>query len=169
MYRKLKLFLLFIGLCFSIFGQVKISKIEFKSLNVYTLPQIETLIRIESNEIETKILVQQNSIMPDSINSLNKTLLIDTIYITKTQNFEKLTSSVIAITSTNLLSNLSYEGLQGCQTQIEYGNDFNSIIYKVWSPDKDTKARELDTYVALCKQITKLGKLNYKDIISPKL
>lgn len=144
------------------FAQTKIERISFKSRNVIKTPIVETSILIESSGIEVKVNVLSNEIYTDS--TMNKTV-IDTVYIIKYQAFDKLSDAVLSLPSSAFMANISFKGLGGCQTEIEFGNEFNSITYNVWSPNVETKKRELEPYIAVCKQVVKAGRLNYKDII----
>jgi hypothetical protein len=157
------LFILFFGLfTFQTFAQSKIERISFKSRNVIHSPIIETFIMVENSGVEVKVNVVSKEIHADSIN--NRTT-IDTTYIVKYQVFGKLSDAVLALPSSALMTNISFKGLGGCQTSVEFGNEFNSITYNVWSPNVETKQRQLDPYIAVAKLLIKAGKLNYKDLI----
>lgn len=144
------------------FAQTKIERISFKSRNVIKTPIVETSILVENSGVEVKVYVYSKNIFPDTVD--NK-VVIDTVYTIKYQAFDKLSDAVLSLPSSAFMSNITFKGLGGCQTEIEFGNEFNSIAYNVWSPNVETKQRELDPYIAVCKQVVKAGKLNYKDII----
>jgi len=144
------------------FAQTKIERISFKSRNVIKTPIVETAVLIENSGIEVKVYVSSKEIYTDT--TMNKTV-IDTSYVIKFQAFDKLSDAVLALPSSALMSNIVFKGLGGCQTEIEFGNEFNSITYNVWSPNVETKQREIEPYIAICKQVVKAGRLNFKEII----
>lgn len=147
-----------------IFSQSNLVFVSFKSRNTSQNPIVETTIRIENNGVEASIHVTSMTINDDG--KKKSEVFIDSTYNLKLQNFEKFAQAALGLKSETFLPNINFKGLRGGkQTEIEFGNEYNSITYKVWSPFVETKKRQLDTYINTCKLFIKAGKLNVKDLL----
>jgi hypothetical protein len=150
--------------CFSInsFCQSKLELISFKSLNTVKTPNVESSILLKNNGVEVSVTVSIKQVDAEKIKIKS---ILDTVFIIKSQSFDKLENAVLTLNSTSFLSNIRFKGMKGFETEVTFGNDYNAIIYRVWSPFVETKKRGLDPYINFCKQIVKIGKLDAKSVL----
>jgi hypothetical protein len=93
----------------------------------------------------------------------NKTKIDSTFELEKSE-FDKVVEAVQKINCANIADGLDYSGLDGTTCEISYGGISTGISYKVWTPDYDTKKRNLEDYMDACKLILMTVKLDYKEI-----
>lgn len=79
--------------------------------------------------------------------------------------FEKVVASVKNINCTDITDGLGFSGFDGTVCKIEIGGLGSGIIYKVWSPDYQTKKRNLQAFLDACKLILTTAKLDPKMIL----
>lgn len=79
--------------------------------------------------------------------------------------FDEVCAGVKQIDCKDIVNDLGTLGLDGTICEIEYGSYATAISYKVWSPDLDTRKRNLTPFLNACKLILETGKLKPKEIL----
>ena len=94
----------------------------------------------------------------------NKTK-IDSTFELKKSEFDKVVETVQKINCSNIAAGLDYYGLDGTTCEISFGGISTEISYRVWTPDSDTKKRNIDDFMEACKMILMTVKLDPKEIL----
>ena len=101
--------------------------------------------------------------MSNQSDKWNKTKIDSTFEINKTE-FDKIVKVVQKINCANIADGLDFTGLDGTTCEISYGGISTGISYTVWTPNYDTKKRNLEDYMEACKFILVTVKLDPKEI-----
>ena len=89
---------------------------------------------------------------------------IDTTFNLEKIEFDKIVVAVKKINCGDISNGLNFTGLDGTTCMISYGGISTGISYEVWTPNYDTKKRNLEDYMEACKLILMKAKLNPKEI-----
>ena len=89
---------------------------------------------------------------------------IDTVFELEKSEFDKVVETVQKINCSNIAAGLDYSGLDGTTCKISHGGISTEIAYTVWTPDYETKKRNLEDFMEACKMILKTVKLDPKEI-----
>ena len=95
----------------------------------------------------------------------NKTKINSTFELKKNV-FDQLVVAVKKINCSDIVAGLDYSGFDGTICEISYGGISAEISYKVWTPEYETKERNLGYYMEVCKLILLTVKLEPKEIFS---
>ena len=88
----------------------------------------------------------------------------DSTFELEKYEFDKIVEVVQKINCTDIAAGLDFTGLDGTTCKISYGGISTGISYKVWTPDYDTKKRNLEDYMSACKLILVTVKIEPKEI-----
>lgn len=93
-----------------------------------------------------------------------KETILDTSFQITVIEFENIIASVRKINCNDIINGAGYCGKDGYYCEIEMGI-CNSISYKVWSPEYNTKERNLQAYLNAAKLIIIAAKLDPNKIL----
>jgi hypothetical protein len=159
---------LFILLCTTVFSS------SFAQNNeIYTIKlDIQHSRRIPHNHVSIDlerygddIHVHVKSIPKDTVSLEWKSTSRDYLFELTFAEFEKVVSAVKKINCTDIVNGLDVCGFDGITCQIEIGGIGNSITYKVWSPEYQTKERSLQSFLDACILILETSKLGAEKIL----
>ncbi len=101
--------------------------------------------------------------MSNQSDKWNRTKIDSTFVLDKTE-FDKIVQAVQKINCADIAAGLDFTGLDGTVCEISYGGISTGISYTVWTPNYDTKKRNLEDYMEACKFILVTVKLDPKEI-----
>jgi hypothetical protein len=169
-YRKFQIFLtLLLALTLKTFlvnGQSLpfdffLSHVEFELYHSLRIPNQHVKIDIDrSNDSIVSMHVISN---PAENSTKWAKTKIDTIYILDLKIFREILIAILKITKIDVTKAITI-GLDGTSCTLAFGSLYNDISFTFWSPDYDTKERDLTYFVEACDLIIKTAKLKPKDI-----
>lgn len=142
-------------------NQNQINFVNFEFTHSRRIPNHKVSIRIIKRINETEVIVHSDPMNNDPKwlkTKINKRFKI------KTNVYNKLSKNLLILTKINF-DKATCNGKDGTTCSIEIGKLGASKTYTIWSPNYDTKNRELVEYLKLCKQIIIIGKLDPKIIL----
>ena len=160
---------LFIGLFFIlaqssvVYSQSGINEITFNFRHSLRIPDHHVTIHIENYRHEITVKVKS-----EPLKGYEKEwghTRIDTTYKITADVFQQLTQSVLLIDGNSIIKRLNDRGMDGTVCEIKFGSFQNAVSYKFWSPQYNTKQRNLDSFLDACKLIIRTGKLDPKEIL----
>lgn len=162
-----RLILLFIGLislATHSFGQEQdIHQIEFKFQHSLRIPHNSVLIKMARLSDGTTVNVTSNPMNIESERWI-ETKLDDSFELPNSE-FDEVVEAIQSIEYTDIKSNQDYVGKDGTTCEILFENNGTITSYKIWSPNYNTKERNLKAYLDACKLILKKAKLKPKKIL----
>ena len=93
-----------------------------------------------------------------------KSTIVDTSFTIDKSRFVELANKVIEFNKIDLTKAI-IGGLDGTECSIEFGTLRSTVAFKFWTPDYDTKKRDLSGFLSLCKIIIETGGLEPKEIL----
>lgn len=91
----------------------------------------------------------------------------DTIIIIGKEDFNRIAEKSMNLSSSMILKGMNPSnpiiGNDGTGVILEIVVTMDKISYSIWSPDYNTKERNLEPFLAICKEILLLAKLKPKD------
>jgi len=91
----------------------------------------------------------------------------DTIIKISKENFNKIAEMCMNLSSYTIFKRMNPSnpimGMDGIIVNLELVVTMDKISYSIWSPDYNTKERNLEPFLAICKEILLLAKLKPKD------
>jgi len=132
-------------------------------------------LRINDNRIHICIYRRDTLFIVEVIDSsYNKSIgkeqvKIDTTHYIDKEQYDRIIESVKTINPNDICQNLLTEktwiGNDGYMCKLSCGTYLNQIVMDIWSPTSDTKERNLQPFLAVCKEILSLAGLNPKKIL----
>ena len=147
--------------CFAQQSNDKIDYIAFRFEHSLRIPYNRVIIEMINgqSEIEVKVhSVPMNNDKQWDNTKIDKSFKIDT------KLFTDLANEVFALNKIDLKKAMT-GGLDGTECSIEFGTFGSTVTYKFWSPDVETKNRDLTDFIRICKKMIEIGGLNPKDIL----
>jgi len=141
----------------------KIDEIEFSYISSRRIPFSEVKIqiaRMPSND-SAIAFVQTRPASTDpkwQYSKIEKFITIDLQY------FEKFANEASSFDKINMDKAHEY-GHDGSTWEIQFGSKGKNKSYRFWSPDYNTKERDLTAFVNLCEQIVEVSKLEKEQIL----
>jgi hypothetical protein len=159
------LFILFLITIFgSSYGQnTEIYTIKFNFHHSRRIP--DNYVSVNLERYGDSIHVSVKSIPMDTVSLKWKETKQEYSFGLALTEFEKVVSSVKMINCMDIANGLGFIGFDGTVCEIEIGGIGTSITFKVWSPDYETKERNLQPFLEACKLILVTGKLDPKKIL----
>lgn len=141
----------------------KIDEIEFSYINSRRIPFSEVKIKIAKmpNNNSAIVFVQSRSASNDpqwDYSKIEKSTIIDMV------TFKKFANAASSLDKINI-EKAYVEGKDGSTWQIQFGSKGKNKSYNFWSPNYNTKERELTTFVNLSEQIIETSKLKKEEIL----
>lgn len=141
----------------------KIDEIEFSYTNSRRIPFNEVKIKIAkmSNNNSAIVFVQSRSASNDpqwDYSKIEKSIIIDM------KIFKKFATAASSFEKINI-KKAYLDGKDGSTWQIQFGSKGKNKSYSFWSPNYNTKERELATFVKLSEQIIEISKLKKAEIL----
>lgn len=156
------LFCIFLlGAGFLSFSQNTIYDIDFYFSHSRRIPNANVEIKIERRGNEVKLSVKSTPAQDDAKWAKFK---VDTSFAISMDKFNSLINSVKSISCENIVKEVGSSGLDGTTCEIKFGDYGSSISYEIWSPDYDTKKRNLTDFLNACTLIVETAGLNPKEI-----
>lgn len=92
---------------------------------------------------------------------------VDTIIKISKEDFNSVIEKVMGLSSFEVLKGMNQLnpiiGNDGCSVILEIVVTMDKISYSIWSPSYNTKERNLELFLAICKDILLLSKMKFKD------
>ena len=92
----------------------------------------------------------------------------DTIIKISREDFNSVAEKVMGLSSFEVLKDMNQSnpiiGNDGTGVILEMVVTMDKISYSIWSPSYNTKERNLEPFLAICKDILLLAKMKYEDI-----
>jgi len=151
--------ILFIGICNSALAQINNIEVTFEFTNSKKMFYYSEEIKLFQIEDAYKISVESKPFNDDI--KLNKSQLFAIYPLTKNQ-YDSIILMIRQLPThkiTEEILNLG-TGVEGTTCRLEYGNWQNRISINVWSPDYETEKRNLVEFLAICKAILNLAKID---------
>lgn len=156
--------ILFIGICNSALAQINNIEVTFEFTNSkkmfyyyeeIKLFQIEDAykISVESKPFNNELKLSKSKIY--TIYPLTKNQYDSVILMIRQLPTHKITEEILNLGT----------GVEGTTCMLEYGNWQNRISINVWSPDYETEKRNLVEFLAICRAILKLAKIEADDTL----
>lgn len=142
----------------------KINEIEFSYTNSRRIPFSEVKIKIakmSNNNNSAIVFVQSRSASNDpqwDYSKIEKSIIIDM------KTFKKFATAASSLEKINI-KKAYLDGKDGSTWQIQFGSKGKNKSYSFWSPNYNTKERELATFVKLSEQIIEISKLKKEEIL----
>jgi len=89
----------------------------------------------------------------------------DTSFVISKEKFDELVKEVESISCTDIVKDAGTMGFDGNSCEIMFGSYGSSITYKIWSPEADTRKRNLNHFLNACNLILKTAGLKPDDIL----
>jgi len=93
----------------------------------------------------------------------------DTIIKINKSDFEKVVGMLTNLSPSKILNGMNPTnpsiGNDGSIVTLNVGIGANKISYSIWSPTNNTKERNLEQFLSICKEILSLSKRNVKDFM----
>jgi hypothetical protein len=162
--KVLLLLMLFTGLTANTYGQEHgVYQVKFEFYHSLRIPNHHVSVEFQRYGESISVHVKSEP-MKDQDSKWNDTKLDTTFELTKS-DFDKIVEVVAKINCSDIVSGLDFTGLDGTTCEITYGSYAAGVSYKVWSPDYDTKKRNLEEYLEACKLILVTANLDPKEIL----
>jgi len=146
------------------FGQQTNDKIDYIGFKFYhSLRFVNHEVSIEIIKRKSEVVVKTTSTPMNNDKEWENTK-IDTSFTIDKSKFIELTNKVSELNKINL-NKAMIGGLDGTLCTIEFGTYGSTVSYKFWTPDCDTKERELSYFLNLCKILIETGGLEPKEIL----
>lgn len=142
-------------------NQNQINFVNFEFTHSMRIPNHKVSIRIIKRINETEVIVHSDPMNNDP--KWLKTKIYKRFKI-KPNTYNKLSKNLLILNNINI-DKAACDGKDGTTCSIEIGKLGASKTYNIWSPDHETKNRELVEYLKLCKQIIIIGRLDPKVIL----
>lgn len=156
--------MLCIGLTANTYGQDHgVYQVKFDFYHSLRIPNHHVSVEFQRYGDSISVHVKSEH-MKDQDSKWNDTKLNTTFEMTKS-DFDKIVEVVAKINCSDIASGLDSTGRDGTTCEITYGSYSSGISYKVWSPDYDTKKRNLEEYLEACELILVKANLNPKEIL----
>jgi hypothetical protein len=110
------------------------------------------------NGDSAEVSVKSNPL--DSTSTKWKSTKINESYSISETEFNEIVDAVQRISCDQIKSNLGYFGNDGTICKITFGNYFSEISYKIWTPNHETKERDLQNFLTACEVVLETGNLN---------
>jgi hypothetical protein len=160
MFLKLLFFTAFIPL----FGQKNdIYSVKFNFFHSKRIP--DNHVSVEFERSGDKIQVSIKSIPKDSVSLEWKKSKRKNSFELSLIEFNKVVAAIKKINCSDIVNNLGNSGFDGTDCEIVMGGLRSSISYNVWSPNYDTKERNLQSFLEACKLILLTAKLDPNKIL----
>ena len=158
------LIMLFTGLTSETYGQDHgIYQVKFDFYHSLRIPNHHVSVELQRYGDSIAVHVKSKP-MKDQESKWDNTKVDTTFELTKSE-FDKIVAVVAKINCSDIVSGLDFTGHDGTSCEITYGSYAAGISYKVWSPDYDTKKRNLEEYLEACKLILVTANLDPKEIL----
>jgi len=164
---KILLLLLFVFVCSSCFAQYELLQIN---LEIQTLKEENNHIRFSlyQEHPDTFFLgIKRNP----ALNFKDYTTWLkrdaDTIIIISKDNFNKIAELSLRLSNLSIISGMCKTDYilinnDNVAVNFEISEPYSKISYNIWNPNYNTKERNLDTFVDICKKILLLAESDYK-------
>ena len=149
------------GICFGQQVNDKIDYIAFRFSHSLRIPYSQVTIEIIKRQTETIVEVHSKPMNNDNEWKSSK---IDKSFGIEEKIFIELTNEVLDLNKIDLKKAL-VGGVDGTECAIEFGTYGSTVTYKFWSPDYDTRKRELTDFMRLCKELIKIGGLDPSKVL----
>jgi len=160
-------FLTFLIIILTLQGYSQFKYLEFK-LDIsasFLLSSSHVVIELTNDSMGYKLKVKSTPWSTEAKYSKNK---IDTIYLVSKEEVNKIGELLNEMSSEQIFKGINVNDImivnEGRMCKLEYGSYLDKITFSIWSPDCDTKERNIELFYQACKEILKLGKLNPKKI-----
>lgn len=120
------------------------------------IPYNQIIIDIQLNKNKPSLSVKSMPLNNDDQWSYSK---IDTSFTISSDEFNKLTSTIEKMLDSGLGINDTVSGKDGSEWLLQFEYKGVTKVYKAWSPDYDTKNRELNNFMENCRLIVETAKL----------
>lgn len=152
------LIILFIGICNSAISQINNIEVTFEFTNSKKMFYYFEEIKLFQNEDAYKISVESKPFNNDL--KLSKSKVYAIYPLTKNQ-YDSIILMIRQLPTHKIAAEILDLGtaVEGTTCRLEYGNWQNRISINVWSPDYETEKRNLVEFLAICKAILKLAKI----------
>lgn len=152
-----------------LYFQVSFAQYNYLEINleIHTLKKENNYIRIslyQEDSISFFLGIKKNPIL-NPMDWLKRDA--DTIIKISKEDFNSVAEKVMALSSSEMLKGMNPSnariGFDGSTVILEIVVTMDRISYSIWSPRCDTKERNLEQFLAICKEILFLAKIKYKD------
>lgn len=150
--------ILFIGICNSTVAQISNIEVTFEFTNSKKMFYYFEEIKLFQNEDAYKISVESKPFNNDL--KLSKPKAYAIYPLTKTQ-YDSIILMIRQLPTHKISEEILNLGtaVEGTTCRLEYGNWQNRISINVWSPDYETEKRNLVEFLAICRAILRLAKI----------
>jgi len=114
-------------------------------------------------EVDIKIMMEEEPLVIVKAFFGYESSDIDNSFKISLKQFRELKDSINTLNKANIEDKPI--GLDGSDWVLEYNFNEKTKTYEFWSPEVNTKERNLEEFMSVCKQIMEIAKLDHNSII----
>ena len=145
-------------------GQYQHLNISLKTTSLFKMNN-KVEIHINTTENQSIVSIRSYSIDDKSDSSF---VSVDTCFIVSEASLNKLGAMLIELSSTKIYGEMDLSEsivlYDGYRVDLFYGNGQGEIMFSIWSPNYETKERNLTKFYDICKEVLKLTHLKQKEV-----